>query len=720
MKLMVHMVANAHLDPVWLWTMSSGLDEVLATCRSVCDLLDEYPELCFTRGEAWFHVQVQRLAPGLFARVRQHVAAARWQIVNGWWHQPDCNLPTAASFRKHAALGKRYFRETFGVEVTVGYNVDSFGHCATLPMFLREAGMDSYVFMRPGAHEKALPADLFTWKAPSGHSVTAFRVNHAYCTRTVADVERNVAQAVAGANRAVGHTMCFFGLGDHGGGPSREQIEWVRAHREYAPEIELRFSHPRAFFDAVAASGVTLPEYEGELQYHAVGCYSVVHALKQEMRRTENLVVQAEHLLRMLGGEETKSRLEEAWQRILFNQFHDILGGTSILPACAEALDELGLAKTVARNLIRETTRRAVAHLAPAPRQRLVLFNLADRDFRGFVEFEPWLGYYNEKRTVRLTDASGSPVACQPIHPLAPVRNCRFRYVIEANVSAHGRQVLEIHQDREDTPASAMSVKGQEIMNETLAVCLGAKGIAAISARDGGFSWLGAHGVRLAAFQDFTDTWSHRVSSYDGACVGEFSAETPWQVLEQGPLRVTMVNTLRLGEAALMAQVFLQRGEPIVRLRLRLHWQGGQRVVKLLVPAGFQPQQRRDGCPGGEVARPLNGQEYPVHNYVSLSGETAALAVVTADAFAADVQPDGCIRLTLLRCPYYSHHDPFVLPPVHVYPLTDQGVHEYEIALMPMAELSPDAIADEIVRQQKPIWIAETTRGMAERQYPDR
>ena len=110
----VHMIGNAHLDPVWLWRWPAGVGEALATCRTACDLLDDEPDVVFTRGDAWLYERVEALDPGLFARIKAHVAAGRWAVVGGWYVQPDCNLPLAASFRKHMEIGRRHAREKLG------------------------------------------------------------------------------------------------------------------------------------------------------------------------------------------------------------------------------------------------------------------------------------------------------------------------------------------------------------------------------------------------------------------------------------------------------------------------------------------------------------------------------------------------------------------------------------------------------------------------------
>jgi len=707
-RLVVHMIANAHIDPVWLWTWPAGADEAVSTCRAACDMLDEYPELFVTRGEAWVHSQVEKLAPDVFARIASHARAGRWQVVNGWWVQPDCNLPSAQSFRKHAEIAGRYFRERLSLAATVGYNPDSFGHCATLPTFLREAGMDSYVFMRPGEHEKRLPT-LFRWRSILGEEVTAFRIVRSYATWSVGDLEKNVEAAIAAADRRVGHVMCFFGVGDHGGGPTREQIEWIRSHARLGGGVELRFSHPRAFFDAVREGGAELPVVTGELQYHAIGCYSVVREIKREMRAAECLAAQAELAAKAFPGEAPPDwcgRLDEAWRRILFNQFHDILAGSSIRSAYEHARDELGAAKAAAREIVVAVTRRRASRLPRAPARRLVLANLSERRFRGLVEFEPWLGFGAAGAPVRLSGPDGASIPCQQIAAEAATGG-PARLVFPVELPAAGEGVIELHRDREERAAPSVRLDGARLMNSELSALLGERGCDSIRYHAAGREVLGARGIRVEVFEDLTDTWSHGVASFDGRRLGVFEPCGEWRAAELGPLRAGAWRTFRAADATLLWRVFLDAGEGLLRMRLRLHWRGERKVVKLVVPAAFAPRRRLDGCPGGALERPLDGREYPVRDFVALEGEGLALAAASADVFAADVGPEGAIRLTLLRSPPYAFHDPFELPDAHAYPVTDQGVHEYEIALLVARSLDRDSLLDEAARQSNPVWVTE-------------
>ena len=299
-KTTVHMIGQAHLDPVWLWRWTEGRAEALGTSQSAADRLAETPDFHFTRGEAQVYSWIEAENPALFAQIKRLIAEGRWHVVNGMVIQPDMNLPSGESFVRQVLLGKRTMRRHLGVEPTVAYCVDSFGHAGTLPQILRGCGFDAYVFMRPGPHEKELPADVFWWQGPDGSRILAFRITDAYTTWSD-DHEQHILAAVAAKPPQLDATMCFFGVGNHGGGPTKAQIENVQAlaakyRSETVPALDIRFSHPDAFFAAICEQAAALPTVAEELQYHAVGCYSVNSSLKRAHRLAENRLLLAERL----------------------------------------------------------------------------------------------------------------------------------------------------------------------------------------------------------------------------------------------------------------------------------------------------------------------------------------------------------------------------------------------------------------------------------------
>lgn len=292
----IHLILNAHLDPVWLWPWQGGLDALLATCRTACDLLDARPELHFCKGEAWGYAQIERVAPHLFERIRAHIAAGQWHIVGGWWIQPDCNGPSGHGLAQQIACGREYFATRFGTFPRTAYNVDSFGHAASLPGLMRAAGQDRYVMMRPQEHERTLPARLFRWRGfDDGPEVVVFRIAGGYAVRDL--TREHLAAALTDLPEGVEHTMCFVGLGDHGGGPTLRQLEWLAANRNVLPGVRLEYSWPERFFDAIWPQCDALPLVTGELQMHAVGCYSVHRPVKVLVRQAEWRLQQAEGVL---------------------------------------------------------------------------------------------------------------------------------------------------------------------------------------------------------------------------------------------------------------------------------------------------------------------------------------------------------------------------------------------------------------------------------------
>src|SRR3989304_6016239 len=216
--LKLHVVGNAHLDPVWLWPWTEGFHEVKATFRSALDRMKEYEDFIFIASSAVYYEWIEHNEPQIFEEIQQRVKEGLWLLVGGWWIQPDCNLPCGESFVRQALYGQRYFYKKFGVMATVGYNVDSFGHNGMLPQILVKSGLPDYVFMRPGPSEKELPSPLFWWESDDGSRVLTYRVPFSYATWP-SDLEEAIRLCAGQFTPPLGAGVVFFGVGNHGGGP---------------------------------------------------------------------------------------------------------------------------------------------------------------------------------------------------------------------------------------------------------------------------------------------------------------------------------------------------------------------------------------------------------------------------------------------------------------------------------------------------------------------
>src|ERR1700744_5532644 len=302
-------IPNAHIDPVWIWDWREGMREVLATFTAAADRLDQHPDLSFAASSACYYAWIEELDPVLFGRIRAHVAAGRWELVGGEWVEPDCNLPGGESVCRQLLYSQRYFQRAFGTTATIGYNIDSFGHAASLPQLFRKAGLRAYIMMRPGPHEKELPASLFQWEGVDGTSLPTYRIKEAYHTGLHDDeppvtgaeralVETRAATLLADSISEQAPALFFVGVGDHGGGPTQIAIDAVeRIHTQTAGDVA--FGSTSSFFGRISqalAEGGALPSVRGDLHMHAVGCYTAGALVKRENAACESALVAADNL----------------------------------------------------------------------------------------------------------------------------------------------------------------------------------------------------------------------------------------------------------------------------------------------------------------------------------------------------------------------------------------------------------------------------------------
>src|SRR5215216_1504909 len=359
------MIGNAHIDPVWLWQWQEGFHEVKASFRSALDRMKEFADFVFVASSAAFYEWVEQSDPAMFAEIQQRVAEERWNIVGGWWVEPDCNIPSGESFARHGLYAQRYFKEKFGMIARTGFNVDSFGHAGSLPQILEKSGIDYYVFLRPMPHEKGLPGRLFWWQSDDCSRVLAFRIPFEYLSWGK-DVEIHARRCADEMKEPIDEYMCFYGVGNHGGGPTIANIESIRCLDD-DPDFPARlaFSTPETFFRAAETKGWPIPVVQDELQHHASGCYAVHSGIKRWNRLAENRLLAAEKLsvAAVVWGEGTSGSspcypedFARAWQNVLFNQFHDIMAGTSLEAAYDDARDAYGEALTIAGHALNQAT----------------------------------------------------------------------------------------------------------------------------------------------------------------------------------------------------------------------------------------------------------------------------------------------------------------------------------------------------------------------------
>ena len=714
MRIVVHMIGNAHIDPVWLWPWQAGVDEALATFRSAADRCDEYPAFVFTRGESWLYRQVERLDSALFARVRQLVAQGQWHITGGQYIQPDGNLLTRMGWDRQFLHGRRYFQDRFGVRPVVAYNVDTFGHPATLPDILAAHAYGGYVFHRPGTHQVPLPAQTFRWRGSAGGEVIGFRITPAYVTRSD-DLYGQIMLAVEATDERLGHTMCFYGVGNHGGGPTKANIEYILAHQHAFPDIELRFSTPQAFFDAIAPLREQLPVVTAELQHTFPGCYSVMHEVKQRQRRGEHLLDQTERVVAHVVADEAarrdyQTRLDAAWDDLLLTAFHDILAGTAI-PSAWESVRALqGRAHIGGEEIVLEATRGwARTTLPAAAHQQIVLINPDDAPWDDVIEAEPFLDFdaWGQRW---LSELEGRAIPFQQVQPEAAQLINRIIFPVRLDARGHA-QVLVRDDPPPPTPAPVatdLTVSAGCLANGHLRLDLGEDGVRALTVS--GQNILGPGGIGIHLREDHTDTWTFYTDRFREPIGAAFHPDA-WTVEETGPLRARVRAEGWLGHSWIRWTLTLHRDDP--RLHIDLDITFNERFALLQMPIHVAEAVERwtDGLAGGAVERQPGPVEWPLQGWSRVIAGGRAVALITADAYSLSLD-DRCWQWTLLRSPRMAwgggNPDIYGGRDWH----TDQGPHSFHFIIQAGTMLEDEALHTAARQQAQPPIVFDRYEGL--------
>lgn len=715
-KPIVHLVCNAHIDPVWKWPWEEGAREAISTFRTAADLLDEYPEFIFNHNESVLYEWVERYDPALFERIRALVQAGRWHISGGWYLQPDVNLPGGETLVRCILEGRRYFAEKFGARPTVAYNFDSFGHAASLPQLLAQSGFELYVHCRPVVRQMALPAPLYRWRGVDGTTVLALRPESVfYCTpNREYSVERQdaVMQARTGvelAQQSGQDVLVPWGLGDHGGGPTRADLDAFRALFDELADagVEVRHSTPEAYLARIQAAAPDVPLVEGELQRTAPGAYTSVAPIKRRMRQGEALLASAERWAAIAWWREGRvvpaDDLREAWKRHAFNTFHDVLPGTLIEDALPGVMDMFGWAADTARRIIAGSQSALLPNVPPQPDTVPVyVLNPHSTPLRAYVGANflrayhpvqnrgPYALYDDTGQRIPHQERGGSPViegsAMQPY----------LGFVAEVPPMSARRYEVRFEDTPMPVPAPLDASEDESsitVQNTwwTLHFDRATGALAQATRRDGERARDLLRGPsRLIAADDTPNAWRGRPDAIHSTPLAAFAPLDPAEVgafvgqeddrsgravrvLHSSPVAVTVECLTGWQHTRASVRWTLYADLPYVDVDVRLHMQARQKMIKLALP--FDLPEMRVTCevPYGVAERAADASEHSSVRWVRLDGRDCTIGVANNGALGFHTRADGELGLSLSRGAVFSCGDEQpTLDPNRAYTFLDQ------------------------------------------------
>lgn len=702
----LHLICNAHIDPYWQWEWEEGVAAAISTFRTAADCCDLSKTFIFCHNEAILYQWIEKFDPALFRRIRKLVAAGRWHIMGGWFLQPDCNMPCGESFVRQMLVGKRWFMEKFGVEPRTAINFDSFGHTRGLVQLLRKGGYDSYIAMRMGENPK--PPPEFTWVGYDGSEITVKRGEGWYSTplgKAAEQVREFKEKTMEG--RPV--TMRLWGVGNHGGGPSRKDVMDLDALIEASSDCEIRHSTPEEFFAALRASGMKLPRVERDLNAWAIGCYTSQVRIKQKHRLLENELFAAE---KMLANAAMQGRLaypsddlRSVMRDLATAQFHDILPGSSV-----QNVEEAGL-RLLDHGLETLSRDKALAFFALADGQPaaaegeipIMIYNPHPWPVAGVWECEFMLADSNwqDQFTIATAFQDGRKLPSQIEKENSNLAlDWRKRVVFSAELAPSSMNRFDCRLEvlpRRPAP---------QVRPENGRICFDngrmrfeidtATGLPASYSVDG-TEFLRPDAFRLLVMKDNEDPWGMLVSQYrdgDGAFSlllpaegSRFSGLRPEnvvesvRVIEDGSVRMVVEAVFGFGNSFAVQTYRLPKSGTEFEVQVRVFWNEKNRMLKWSVPTRLSGSRCLGQVACGHESLPVTGAEIVAQQWLMVVDDKRKLAVSVANdgIYGSDCK-DGELRMSLVRSPAYCGHpigDKPIVPQDRFVPRIDQGERVY-------------------------------------------
>ena len=701
----LYLVCNAHLDPVWLWRWEEGAAEALSTFATAADFCETRDGFVFNHNEALLYRYIEKYDPELFRRIATLVAQGKWHIMGGWYLQPDCNMPAGESLVRQILHGHHYFLDKFDSVPTTAVNFDPFGHSRGLVQILAKAGYDSYLFCRPLQDDCPLPGDDFIWVGFDGSRVTAHRSSGHYLSqrgRAAGKVREWIA-----ANPEGHRGLVLWGIGDHGGGPSRADLEDLAELIGESSGWRILHSTPESYFEDLEKDSPSLPEVKSSLNPFAVGCYTSQIRIKQKHRLLENEIYMVEKMASSAALQGLlpypRPALMEAVRDLLFAEFHDVLPGSSIKPAEEDALRLLDHGLEIASRL-KLASFFALAGCQPrAQEDAIPILVYNPHPYRVSAVFSCELQLPDQNRSGKRSNVAvfqkGKQIPSQLEKEDSHLAmDWRKRVVFSAELEPSSMNRFEC----KVLPPARSSSAGRGIRedflfeSEQISVLINGKTGLVDSYRVRGAEYVGKDAFAAVVIQDDADPWGMRAHRF-GRPLGLFELLCPEagaelsgipgsnlesvRIIEDGEVRTVVEAVFGYAGSSLCQRYFLPKRGTELRVELTVYWNEREKMLKWVLPCPWSAARCIRQVAFGSEELPGDGEEAVFQKWAALVSdpENKALTCINDGIYGLDFSGKE-LRFSLLRSPAYSalpSEGELEMPQDRFLPRIDQGEHTF-------------------------------------------
>ncbi len=652
-------VGHTHIDVAWLWTYAQTREKTQRSFSTVVSLMKQYPEYKFMSSQAQLYKFLKEDSPETYEEVKRLIKEGRWEVEGAMWVEADTNLTGGEALIRQVVYGKRFFRDEFGVESHVLWLPDVFGYSAAMPQILRKSNVDRFVTSKISWNEtNMMPHDVFDWQGIDGTSVFSYFLTPQHYRRSGAERYTTYNAQITPSyimgtwnrmqDKELTHeALGLFGYGDGGGGPTVENLEYGRRmERGIGPCPTVTQSFAGEFLDRLeenARKTGKVPKWVGELylEYHR-GTYTSIAKNKKNNRYSESLYMNAEALSVLdgivTGAEYPRERLLSGWEKIMLNQFHDVLPGSSIKPVYDDT--DVIYADIIENGESMVTSaRESIASKVRSDSGKLLVFNQNGFTASGAVS-------YNGKT------------------------------VYAENIPSKGYALVDVKCGHD---GAAADIDARVLENSHIKVTFNADfEIESVYDKEAGREALSGVGNKLMAHEDFPrayDAWeitnyyrekAYRITDVSSVETVDLGAEVGFRVVR------------KYGESFITQTVTVSPYDKQIKVHSIIDWHERHTLLKTYFPAAVNANTATYEIQYGHVSRPTHENtswdsakfEVCAHKYADISDHGYGISLLNDCKYGYSCAGTE-LSLTLLKCA------------THPNPEADQGLHEFTYVLMP-------------------------------------
>jgi len=715
----LHLTGNSHIDAAWLWPWVETVQTVRNTFSTALQLMNEYPSYTFTQSAAAYNDWMAQDYPEINAQIKKRIQEGRWEVVGGMWVEPDLNMPDGESTARSILIGKRWYQQHYGVDVKIGWNPDSFGYNWQLPQIYKKSGIDYFVTQKMAWNDtNKLPLKLFWWESPDGSRVLTY-FPHDYANNNLNPVRLAVDLAQA-RTYAPGMTemMDLYGIGDHGGGPTRtildEGVHWMEPGKVVPPmhfgtagsyfstvEKELAPESPTWDYRTIAegyhpptpvAGKIAIPTWKSELyfEYHR-GVFTTQAEMKRNLREAPEWTLNAEKYasLAWLDGDAYPGdQLTEAWKKITFNDFHDLAAGSGIgviYKDAAKQFEEVHLADNeVSAKALKTVAEHIDTHVSQGV--PVLVFNPLAWPRSGNVTVDVQMPTPTEE--VSVLDAHGAVLPSSILS--RDTSTSTFHLLVEArDVPSLGYEVLRVVPGRRPFASDlkvTTAATGITLENAALRVVVDPHTgcITSLYDKKSGFETLAANscGNELQAFKDTPknyDAWNIDPGTLDETPARLTEADSV-DVVKQGPMRGAVRVTRHWQNSKFVQEIRLDANSDQAVVVNDIDWHETHVLLKAAFALSATSPFATYEIPYGTIQRTTTRNnswekaqfEVGAQRWADLGDAQHGFSLINDSKYGYD-GVGNLLRLSLLRSPVWPD------------PNADRGHQHFSYALYPHA-----------------------------------